>query len=192
MPRGAKNVDLRAALLSEVPEHAKDLFAILEMRSLTPDYFDRFAESIRGIGFAEDASWMFALLHDTASALGSTAEDPGVLVPVVLLVSEQGAAVLDENSTEVLWRTSWDRTCRIDLKAFESGEYQIVALSYFVGLMSVSERFSDGSSPPLQPAETGVLYFYTHAAPSEFEAVDRYWAPEHIPQEWHQLPGLLT
>jgi hypothetical protein len=192
MTRRAKKVDLRATLLSGVPEHAKDLFAILEMRSLTPEYPQRFAESLRGIGFGVDDAWMFALLHDTASPTGSTVEDPGVLVPVLLVVSDQGVAVLHETSAEVLWRTTWDRTCRIDLRAFESGEYQVFALSYFIGLSSVSERFSDASAPPLRPAEIGVLYFYTHAAPSEFEQIDRYWAPAHIAQERHQLSELLT
>jgi hypothetical protein len=191
MPRRAKHVDLRAALLSGIPEHAKDLFAILEMRSLTPEYFQRFAPSIQGIGFGEDDSWMFALLHDTASPASSAVADPGVLVPVVLMVSDRGAAVLHETSTEVLWRTSWDRTCRVDLRAFESGEYQIFALSYFIGLTSVSERFSDASTPPLRPAEIGVLYFYAHATPSDFEGIDRHWAAEHISQERHQLPDLL-
>ncbi len=190
--RTKKVVDLRATLLSGVPEHAKDLFAILEMRSLTPEYFQRFSASSHSIGFGEAPSWMFALLHDTAGSTGSAVEDPGVLLPVLLVASDHGAAVLNEESAEVLWRTSWDRTCRIDLQAFDSGEYQVLALSYFIGLESVSVRFPDASSDPLRSEEIGILYFYTHANPSGFEAIDRYWKAEHISQERHQLPDLLT
>jgi hypothetical protein len=191
MPRRAKKVDLQAALLAGIPEHAKDLFAILEMRSLTQDYFERFTESIHGIGFGDEDSWMFALLHDTSSALSSAVEDPGVLTPVILVVSEQGVAVLHEASAEVLWRTTWGRTCRIDLRALEEGEYQLFALSYFIGLRSVSERFADATAPPLEPAEIGIQYFYTHASPSAYGEIDQHWAPEHISQDRHRLPDLL-
>jgi hypothetical protein len=191
MPRRAKKVDLQATLLSGIPEHAKDLFAILEMRSLSLDYFDRFTESIRGIGFLERDSWTFALLHDTSSALSSGVEDPGVLMPVILVVSDRGVAVLQEESAEVLWRTTWDRTCRFDIRAFEAGEYQLFALSYFIGLTSVPDRFPDSSAPPLQPAEIGIQYLYTHTTPSAYEEMDRHWAPAHIPQDRHQLPDLL-
>ncbi len=190
--RGKKVVHLQAALLSEVPEHAKDLFAILEMRSLIPEYFQRYTASIRSIGFAEDSSWMFALLHDTASSASSNVEDPGVLLPVLFVASDHGAAVVSEESAEVLWRASWDRTCRIDLRAFDSGDYQVLALSYFIGLESVSARFPDASAEPLRPEEIGILYFYTHADPSGFKAIDRYWTAGHIPQERHQLPDLLA
>ncbi len=192
MPRRAKKVDLQTTLLSGVPEHAKDLFAILEMRSLTPDYFERFTESIRGIGFGQYDSWTFALLHDTSSAPNSSVEDPGVLVPVVLLVAAQGVAVLHEGSLEVLWRTAWDRTCRIDLKAYHAGEYQLFALSYFTGSMSVAQRFPDPSAPPLDRSEIGIEYFYTHTTPSTYEEIDRRWAPAHIAQDRHLLPELLT
>jgi hypothetical protein len=192
MPRRAKKVDLRTTLLSGVPEHAKDLFAILEMRSLTPDYFERFTAPIQSIGFGKDDTWTFALLHDTSSALNSAVEDPGVLVPVVLVVSDQGVAVLHETSLEVLWHTTWGRTCRIDLKAYEAGEYQLFALSYFVGPMSVSERFSDPSAPPLDRSEIGIQYFYTHTTPSTYEEIDQRWAQAHISQDRHRLPELLT
>jgi hypothetical protein len=191
MPRRAKKVDLQATLLSGIPEHAKDLFAILEMRSLTQDYLERFAESLRGIGFSEHDPWTFALLHDTSGGLSSAVDDPGVLTPVLLWASDRGVAVLHEGSAEVLWRTSWDRTCRIDLRVFDAGEYQLFALSYFVGVMSVSERFPDESAPPLGPPEIGIQYFYTHATPSAYEEIDRRWAPEHISQDRHGLPDLL-
>ena len=191
MPRRAKKVDLKATLLSEVPEHAKDLFAILEMRSLTPDYFDRFTEAVEGAGYAEDDPWMFALLHDTSSALSSAVDDPGVLVPVVLVASDRGLVVLHESSTEVLWSITWDRTCRIDLRAFDAGEYQLFGLSYFTGPDPLSTRFPDASAPPLESEEVGVRYFYTHTTPSSYEEIDRHWAREHIPHERHQLSDLL-
>lgn len=191
MARRAKSVDLQAALLSGIPEHAKDLFAILEMRSLTPDYFERFTESIRYIGFRDDDTWTFALLHDTSGSLHAAIEDPGVLVPVVLVVGAKGVAVLDEASTEVLWHTAWDRTCRIDLKAYERGEYQLLALSSFIGPMSVSERFADPSAVPLDRSEIGIQFFYTHTTPSTYEEIDTYWAPAHITPERHQLAELL-
>ncbi len=191
MPRRANKVDLQATLLAGVPEHAKDLFAILEMRSLTPDYFERFSGPIRSIDFGEEDSWTFALLHDTSNALNVSVDDPGVLVPVVLVVSVRGVAVLHEASVEVLGHVPWDRTCRIDLKAYEGGEYQLFGLSYFVGPGSVVERFPDPSAPPLDRSEIGVRYFYTHTTPATFEEIDRYWAPVHIPQERHQLPPLL-
>ena len=192
MPRRANKVDLQATLLSGVPEHAKDLFAILEMRSLTPDYFERFSGSIRSIDFEEKDSWTFALLHDTSSALNFSVEDPGVLVPVVLVISVRGVAVLQEASLEVLWHVPWDRTCRIDLKAYEGGEYQLFALSYFTGPESVPERFPDPSAPPLDRSEIGIRYFYTHTTPATYEEIDRYWAPVHIAQDRHQLPRLLA
>lgn len=191
MPRRARNADLQTILLSGIPEHAKDLFAILEMRSLTPDYFERFAESIRYVGFRENDTWTFALRHDTSDALHSAVDDPGVLVPAVLVIGAHGMAVLDEPSAEVLWQTTWDRTCRIDLKAYERGEYQLLALSYFIGPASVPERFPDASSAPLDPSEIGVQYFYTHTTPSTYEEIDRHWAPAHIPQDRHQLSDLL-
>lgn len=191
MPRRANKVDLHGILLSGVPEHAKDLFAILEMRSLTPDYFERFSEPIRSIEFGEGDTWAFALLHDTSSALNASVEDPGVLVPVVLVVSVRGVAVLHEASVEVLWHIPWDRTCRIDLKAYEGGEYQLFALSYFIGPLSVAERFPDPSALPLDPSEIGIRYFYTHTTSTTYEEIDRYWAPVHIAQDRHQLPRLL-
>jgi len=192
VPRRVKKADLQATLLSGVPEHAKDLFAILEMRSLTPDYFDRFTETIHAFGFGAEDSWAFALLHDTSSALNVSVDDPGVLVPVVLVVSVNGVAVLHEPSAEVLWHAPWDRTCRIDLKAYEAGEYQLFALSYFTRPMSVSQRFADPSAPPLARSEIGIQYFYTHTTPSLYEEIDRYWAPVHIGQDRHQLPELLA
>jgi hypothetical protein len=192
MPRRAKKVDLQTTLRSGVPEHAKDLFAILEMRSLTPDYFERFTDLISTLGFGEDDPWTFALLHDTSSALNSAVDDPGVLIPVVLMVADRGVAVLHETSVEVLWHTTWDRTCRIDLKAYEGGEYQLFALSFFTGPMSVSERLSDPSAPPLDHSEIGILYLYTHTTPATFEEIDRHWSPAHIAQDRHGLPELLT
>lgn len=191
MARRAKKVDLQMTLLSGVPEHAKDLFAILEMRSLTPDYFERFTEPIRSIGLSRDDLWAFALLLDTSSAVNAAVEDPGVLVPVILVVSARGVAVLHEPSAEVLWHTTWDRTCRIDLRAHEAGEYQLFALSYFVGSISVTERFPDTSAQPLAAPEIGIQYFYTHTVPSTYEEIDRHWTPAHIAQARHQLPDLL-
>ncbi len=192
MPRRANKVDLQTTLLSGIPEHAKDHFAIVEMRSLTPDYFERFSESIRGVGFREDDLWTFALLHDTSSPGNSAVDDPGVLVPVVLVVSASGVAVLHEATGEVLWHTTWDRTCRIELKAYEAGEYQLFALSYFVGPTSVSERFPDPSAPPLDRSEIAIRYFYTHTTPSTYEEIDQHWAPAHIAQDRHRLPELLS
>ena len=64
-------------------------------------------------------------------------------------------------------------------------------LSWFAAPMSVSERFPGHSAVPLESSEIGIRYVYTHANPSTFEEIDRYWSRMHIPQVMHQLPSLL-
>ena len=179
-----------ATPLSHVPESAKELFEILEMRSLTPDYFTRFEIQLRTVDSSEDGSWTIGLLHDSESPLNAVGGVP--VLPAVILVTSNGLVLFDEPSGEIVLSSSWDRMCRIDLRPVDAGDYQIFALSYFTAPTSVSERFSDPASAPLDGSEIGVRYLYTHANPSTFKEIDRYWRGAHIPQALHQIPNLLA
>lgn len=190
-----KKEHLPTSPLSGLTDHAKELFEIHEMRSLTPDYFERFGQRQRqrdtGTGLEPVGSWMIGLLHGT-DRLSNPAPNAAVaLTPVVMLVTEQDLVVFDEASTEVVLSSSWDRMCRIELKPVEEGNYQVFALSYLAATLSVSERLPDELSTPLDASEIGVHYLYTHANPSTFEVIDRYWSRTHIPQHLHRLPSLL-
>ena len=190
MSRRGKKDQLPVAPFAGVPEYAKELFEIIEMRSLTPDYFDRFLEE-RAVSDVEDhSSWIIGLLHDRERPLGLTT-GPVALIPVIMLVSGQGLIMFDEASADVVLSTSWDRMCRIDLKPVEQGNYQVFALSCFTAPISVSERFPGHASAPLDSSEIEIRHVYTHANPSTFEEIDRYWSRMHIPQVMHQLPSLL-
>ncbi len=179
--------------LSGVPEHAKELFEILEMRSLTPDYFECFERQLAGpvADAGPDRSWVIGLLHDPDSLFNSVTTGPVALVPVVMLVTGEALVLFDESSMEIVLSTGWDRMCRIDLKPVDEGNYQIFALSYLAPSLSVAERFPDDGSLPLDPSETAIHYLYTHANPSTFQEIDRYWGRAHIPQHLHRIPGLL-
>jgi hypothetical protein len=193
MSMWTKKDHLPTTPLSGVPEHAKELFEILEMRSLTSDYFDRFESQYSVADAQHDGSWTIGLLHDTESLLSSVTNTSTVaLVPAVILVTGDDLVVFDESSAEIVFSTRWDRMCRIDLKPVDGGDYQIFALSYLAAAISVSERFPDELSMPLDSSEIGIHYLYTHANPSTFEEIDRHWSRAHIPQQLHQIPSLLT
>jgi hypothetical protein len=191
MPWHTKKDQLPTTPLSGVPEDAKEQFEILEMRSLTSDYFERFAGTVRCLDPGEDGSWTIGLLHGSASPLTSVTTSSVVFTPVILLVTEERLVVFDEASTEILLSSAWDRMCRIDLKPVEAGDYQIFALSFLVAPTTAPEVFPDRSLAPLDRSEIGIRYFYTHANPSTFEEIDRYWSQVHVPQAMHQLPSLL-
>ncbi len=114
------------------------------------------------------------------------------VLPTIILVTPNGILLFDEESSEIVASSTWDRMCRIDLKPVDDGEYQILALSYFTGPLSVSERFAGGSDIPLDSTEVGVDYLYTHANPSTFGEIDRFWSRAHIPQALHQMSSLLA
>jgi len=187
-----KKEHLSTTPLSGVPEYAKELFEILEMRSLTPDFFECFGQHIDGAVARPDCTWMVGLLHDRDRSFNTVTSGTVSLVPVVMLVTGKALVVFDESSMETLLSTGWDRMCRIDLKPVDEGNYQIFAVSYFTAPLSVSERFSDELSMPLEASEIGIRYLYTHANPSTFEEIDRYWSRAHIPQHLHQIPSLLA
>jgi hypothetical protein len=178
--------------LCVVPEQAKELFEIIEMRSLTPDYFDRFAHRVAGLRALASGSWTIGLLHDADAPMDSPTPDPVVVTPVILLVTADGITMFDEASAEIVVSSSWDRMCRIDLKPVDDCDYQIFAISYFTSSMPVSERFSERPPRPLDRSEIGVAYLYMHANPSRFEEIDRHWRRAHIPQDMHQIPHLLA
>ncbi len=190
MSRREKKVPLPVAPFAGVPDHAKELFEILEMRSLTPDYFDRFLPDGAGRDAEHLGSWIIGLLHDSEWPLDSSA-GPVALTPVIMLVSGDGLVMFDEASAEVVLSSAWNRMCRLDLKPVEDGNYQVFALSWFTAPMSVSERFPGHAGAPLDSSEIGIRHVYTHANPSTFEEIDRYWSRVHIPQVMHQLPSLL-
>lgn len=180
-----------ASPLSGVTESTKELFEILEMRSLTPDYFDRFEPPGTAAGSGRDGSWVIGLLHDNDSLFNAVTTTTVRLTPVVMLVSEEGLVVFDESSARIVLACDWARMCRIDLKPVEEGDYQVFVLSYLVTTLSVAERFPDDGSMPLEASEIGVHYLYTHANPSTFGVIDRYWSRTHVPQHLHRLPSLL-
>ena len=192
MSMWTKKEHLPTSPLSAVPEHAKELFEILEMRSLTPDYFERFEHRVPGLDAETDGSWTIGLLHNSDAVLNSTTTRPAVLTPVILLVTADDLMVFDESSTEIVLSSSWDRMCRIDLRPVDEGVYQIFAISHFTSPMTVSERFQGQLSIPLDPSEIGINYLYMHANPSTFEEIDRHWSRAHIPQDMHQIPSLLA
>jgi hypothetical protein len=189
--------------LDGIPEHAKELFEILEMRSLTIGYFGRFndpdprrdpgtPQPVPDVdGGRTECTWMIGLLHDTDRFLNQVTTGPVALTPVLMRITPQSLILFDEASaTPMLW-SAWDRMCRIDLRPFEGGSYQVLALSHFNSPLAVSERFGVGSSIPLDPAEVEIRYLYTHAGPATFQEIDRHWRQVHIPQDLHRLPCLL-
>ena|SRR5664279_6005848 len=187
-----KKEHLPTTPLSGVPEYAKELFEILEMRSLTPDYFERFEQQVDGAAARPDRSWMIGLLHHTDGPIDTVTTGTVSLVPVVMLVTGEALLVFDESSMEIVLSTGWDRMCRIDLKPVDEGNYQIFAVSYLAAPLSVSERFPDERSMPLDASEVEIHYLYTHANPSTFQEIDRYWSRAHIPQNLHRIPSLLA
>lgn len=182
---------LPVAPLSGVPEYAKELFEIVEMRSLTPDYFEQFEARLRTVDPSEDGSWTIGLLRESDSPVTTAINDSLPLVPTILVVTVNGLVLFDEASAEIVLSCTWDRMCRVDLKPVEEGDYQIFAFSSFSAPMSVAERFSGLSSWPLDSSEVDVRYLYTHANPSTFKEIDRHWSGAHIPQDLHQIPSLL-
>jgi hypothetical protein len=113
------------------------------------------------------------------------------LTPVIMLVSDEGLVMFDEASADIVLSSTWDRMCRFDLKPVDEGNYQVFALSCFAAPISVQERFGEAAAP-LDSSEIEIRYLYTHANPSTFEEIDRYWSRMHIPQVMHQLPCLLA
>jgi len=178
--------------LSGVPASAKELFEILEMRSLTPDYFERFERQLREVDSSEDGSWTIGLLLDTDSPMTAVGDGPPPLLAIIILVTANGLVLFDETSSEILVSCTWDRMCRIDLRPVDEGDYQIFALSFFCAPMSVADRFPSLSSLPLDRSEVEVRYLYTHANPSTFREIDGHWSRAHIPQDLHQIPSLLA
>lgn len=192
MPPWTKKEQPPSSPFCAVPEHAKELFEILEMRSLTPDYFERFDDRVGGLRARAGGSWTIGLLHDSDAPMDVAVPDRVVLTPVILLVTADSFTMFDEASTEIVVWSSWDRLCRIDLKPVDDGDYQILAISYLTSFMTVSERFSEQPPRPLDPSEIGISYLYMHANPSKFEEIDRHWRQAHIPQDMHQIPHLLA
>jgi hypothetical protein len=191
MPRRAKKDQLPESPLAGVPCYAKELFEILEMRSLTPDYFDRFPADGPVHDAEQRGSWVIGLLHDCVGLAGPDGA-PVSLTPVIMLVSGEGLVMFDEASTDIVLSSTWDRMCRFDLKPVDEGNYQVFALSCFAAPMSVQERFPSETALPLDSSEIEIRYLYTHANPSTFEEMDRYWSRMHIPQVMHRLPSLLA
>jgi hypothetical protein len=192
MPRRANKDHVPVAPFALVPEQAKELFEITEMRSLTPNYFERF-DTRADPGEAEEhrGSWTIALLLEAAGASSPIGAHPVGLRPVVMHVTDHGPTVYDEASGQVVLSQHWDRMCRIDLKPVEDGNYQVLALSFLDSPLALDERFPVASPTPLDRSEIGFRYLYTHANPSTFVAIDRNWSRAHIPQGMHQLPSLL-
>jgi hypothetical protein len=189
--------------LDGVPEHAKELFEILEMRSLSIGYFGRFNDPAPGRAphipqpvpevdrGRNEATWMFGLLHDTDHLLNQVTTGSVAVTPVLMRITQQSLVLFDESSATPILSSGWDRMCRIDLRPLEGGSYQVFALSHFNSPLAVAERFGVGASIPLDPAEVEIRCLYTHADPAAFEVIDRHWRQAHIPQELHRLPSLL-
>jgi len=189
--------------LDGVPVYAKELFEILEMRSLTIGYFGRFGDfgaprdanvpqAVPDVDRGRDGcTWMFGLLHESDRLLNAVTTGPVALTPVLMRITPESLVLFDEPTADPLLTSDWERMCRIDLKPLDGGEYQILALSHLVSPLTVEERFGVASSVPLDPSEVEIRYLYTHALPVTFEEIDRYWRHHHIPQELHRLPSLL-
>ncbi len=187
-----KREHLPTSPLASVPEYAKELFEILEMRSLTPDYFERFEDRVPGLDAEAEGSWTIGLLLDSDTVMSCAGTGPVALTPVILLVTGDNLMVFEESSTEIVLSSTWDRMCRIDLKPVDEGDFQVFALSFFLSPLTLSERFPGPPSTPLDPSEIGVLYLYMHANPCTYKEIDRHWSPVHIPQELHLIPSLVV